>query len=222
MDRTIMTMVRSMIFASNLPLSFWGEAAEYASYILNRSRTKSNPGSASPMDILTNKVPVLTDIVAFGSTCTAHRDPKIKSLGDRGKAGIINGRGSETKGYKVYILVDKVVVVTQHVQRVEAPQDDHDELETSIDTVRGQDEPRHYHKADEKVLQGGEMRAMKSRKSRRTPWIRERHGTRSTTSSRLKGTIYKTAAENCDFVNVVIGQDPTHYGEAMKDKHRDQ
>ena len=27
---TIMNMVRSMVFASNLPLSFWDDAAEYA------------------------------------------------------------------------------------------------------------------------------------------------------------------------------------------------
>ena len=40
MHRTIMNMVRSMVFASNLPLYFWGDAAEYAAYILNRSRTK--------------------------------------------------------------------------------------------------------------------------------------------------------------------------------------
>ena len=66
MHRTIMNMMRSMIFASKLPLTFWGDAAEHASYILNRSKTKSNPGSASPMEILTNKAPVLTDIVVFG------------------------------------------------------------------------------------------------------------------------------------------------------------
>ena len=44
------------------------------------------------MEILTNKVSVLNDIVAFGSTCTVHVDTENKSLGERGKAGIIIGR----------------------------------------------------------------------------------------------------------------------------------
>ena len=103
MHRTIMNMVRSMLFASGLPKTFWGDAAEYASYILDRSRTKANLHGVSPMEVLTKKVPVLNDIVAFRSTCTVHVDAKNKSLGERGKAGIIIGKGAETKGYKVYI-----------------------------------------------------------------------------------------------------------------------
>ena len=56
MHRFFMNMVRSMIFASNLPLSFWGDAAEYATYILNRSNTKYNLGGLSPMKFLTTKL----------------------------------------------------------------------------------------------------------------------------------------------------------------------
>ena len=123
MHRNIMNMVRSMLFASNLPKTFWGDAAEYASYILNRSRNKPNLRAASPMEILTNKVPAFNDIVAFGSTCTVHVDAKNKSLGERGKAGIIIGKGAETKGYKVYIHKDKVIAVTQHVRNSEDPKD---------------------------------------------------------------------------------------------------
>ena len=64
------------------------------------------------MEFLTNKITALNDIVIFGSTCTAHREPKNASHGERGKAGITIGRSGETKGYKVYIPADKVVVVT--------------------------------------------------------------------------------------------------------------
>ena len=121
MHRTIINMVRSMVFASNLPLYIWGDAAEYASYILNRIKNKSNLGGVSPMEFLTNKIPALNDSVIFGSSCTAHRDPNNASLIKRGKAGIITRRGSDTKGYKVYIPADKAVVVTQNVQSIEAP-----------------------------------------------------------------------------------------------------
>uniref|UniRef100_A0AAV1TQS0 Integrase catalytic domain-containing protein n=1 Tax=Peronospora matthiolae TaxID=2874970 RepID=A0AAV1TQS0_9STRA len=199
MHRTVMNMVRSMIFASNLPLSFWGDVAEYASYILNRCKTKSNPGCASPLEILTGKAPVLTDI-----------------------AGIVIGRGGETKGYKVYIPVDKVVVVTQHVQNIEAPQDDQDERKTCPDTARRQEEPCPDHQADEEDRQDGVKRAKQVRKGRKSTWTRERHVTRSTTSSQPKVVVVDTSVDGCDIVNAIVEQDPKHYGEAMKSGQRDQ
>ena len=78
------------------------------------------------MEIMTNKDPVLTEIVVIWSTCTVHRDPKNKSLGGRGKVGIIIKRGIKTKMYEVYIPVDKVVMVTQRFQSVEAPHNNQD------------------------------------------------------------------------------------------------
>ena len=42
MHRTIMNMVRSMVFACGLPLSFWGDAAEYSAYIINQSPSEAN------------------------------------------------------------------------------------------------------------------------------------------------------------------------------------
>ena len=65
MHRTVLNMTRSMIFASRLPLSFWGDAVEYASYILNRSPTSANEERASPMEILTKRAPDLRDIVVL-------------------------------------------------------------------------------------------------------------------------------------------------------------
>lgn len=61
MHRTILNMMRSMVFACGLSLSFWGDAA----YLLNRSLSKVNAGLLSPLQMLTKKVPVLSDIVAF-------------------------------------------------------------------------------------------------------------------------------------------------------------
>ena len=85
-----MNMVRSMIFASGLPLKFWGDAAEYAAYILNRSPTKANEDNISPFKMLTKKKPVLSDIVVFGSSCTVHLTTANMSLGVRSKATIIS------------------------------------------------------------------------------------------------------------------------------------
>ena len=121
MHRTIMNMVRSMLFACGLPLSFWGDSAEYAVYILNRSPRKANMGRQSSLQMLTKSIPGLSDMVAFGSPCTVHRDASNKSLGERGKQGIIVGKSDEMKGYRVYLPMEKIVIVTQHVRNVETP-----------------------------------------------------------------------------------------------------
>ena len=103
MHRTVMNMARCMVFASGLPLSFWGDAVEYAAYILNRSLTRANPRRQSPWEMLTGKPPRLDDIVIFGSPCTAFRQPRNGSLGKRSVQGVILGKSEETKGYRVYV-----------------------------------------------------------------------------------------------------------------------
>ena len=72
MHGTILNIARSMIFACRLPLTFWGDAVEYAAYILNRSPTRANLNRASPMQVLTKEAPDLRDVVVFGS-CTETR-----------------------------------------------------------------------------------------------------------------------------------------------------
>ena len=105
-------MVRCMTYGCGLPLIFWGDAAEYAAYIVNRTPSNANTDRQSP---LTKIMPALTDI----AVCTVHRNAKNKSLGERGKAVLIIGQNGEIKGYRVYISSEKVVIVTQHVQNVE-------------------------------------------------------------------------------------------------------
>ena len=97
MHRTVLNMDRSMIFASRLPLTFWGDAVEYAAYILNRSPTSSNLRRASPLQVLTKVSPDLRNIVVFGSSCTVYRDPRKNSLAQRAQVGIIVGRSDGTK-----------------------------------------------------------------------------------------------------------------------------
>ena len=69
MHRTIMNVVRSMVFASGLSLICWGDADEYAVYILKtESPTMSNEGGISPIEVLTKKQTNISNIVVFGST----------------------------------------------------------------------------------------------------------------------------------------------------------
>ena len=94
MHRTIMGMVRSMVFACGLPLSFWGDAAEYAAYILNRSLTRSTPKRMSAIEVfIKNKV---RDVVAF-STYMTWRDTKTKPLKRHAKKALILGKRNDRK-----------------------------------------------------------------------------------------------------------------------------
>jgi hypothetical protein len=65
MHHTVLTMARCMIFNCQLPMQFWGDAVKYAAYVLNRSPCKANPKRCSPMEMLEDKPPNLTQIVNF-------------------------------------------------------------------------------------------------------------------------------------------------------------
>ena len=73
MHRNITDMVRRMVFASMFILTYWGDAAEYESYILNQSPTKTNEGDISPIEMLNKTRPVSSDIVVLGLPCPIHR-----------------------------------------------------------------------------------------------------------------------------------------------------
>jgi transposase InsO family protein len=56
-NRTLMEMVRSMIFHTSLPLNLWGEALKIAAYILNRVSTKA--ANKTPYELWTGRKPSL-------------------------------------------------------------------------------------------------------------------------------------------------------------------
>ncbi|GMF39427.1 unnamed protein product [Phytophthora fragariaefolia] len=120
MHRAIMNMARCMIFACGLPLRFWGEAVQYAAYFLNRAPTNANPGRASPLKVPTGKTPPLDEIVVFDTPCTVYRDPRKKNFTQRAQTAMIVGVGEETKGYRVYLPKDRVVVTSEHVKNIES------------------------------------------------------------------------------------------------------
>ena len=112
MHRTILNTARSMIIASRLPVTFWGDAVEDAEYVLNRSPTSANAKRASPIEVLTKHAPDLRDIVAFGSIRSVFRDPIKNSRAQRAQVGVIIGRSDETNGFRVFLQKEKKVTVT--------------------------------------------------------------------------------------------------------------
>ena len=74
MHRTVMNMVRSMVFASDLFYFCFGVMLLSMQYVYQRSPTKENLKHVSPIEMGTNKSLLFNDIVAFGSPCTVYKD----------------------------------------------------------------------------------------------------------------------------------------------------
>uniref|UniRef100_A0AAV1UHJ8 Uncharacterized protein n=1 Tax=Peronospora matthiolae TaxID=2874970 RepID=A0AAV1UHJ8_9STRA len=214
MHRTIINMVRSMLLACGLPLSFWGDAAEYAVYILNRSPSKANLGRQLPLQMLTKSIPDLSDIVAFGSPCTVHRDASNKSLGERGKQGIIIGKIDEMKGYRVYLPREKTVIVTQHVRNVEIlTKEQNAQLRRVHPTVKdGENGERGGYASMNNSLPVS--REKSKGRGQRKPWTRDAHMTRTAAQKVCRND--EESTRSGEEINSVREADPKNYGQAMR------
>uniref|UniRef100_A0AAV1U9K1 Retroviral polymerase SH3-like domain-containing protein n=1 Tax=Peronospora matthiolae TaxID=2874970 RepID=A0AAV1U9K1_9STRA len=117
------------------------------------------------MEFLTKKVPKLTDIVTFGSVCTVYVDARNKSLGDRGGAAIVISKSDETKGYKVFVPKDKVILVTQHVQNIDSLSSD-EHLDPHQDGIRRQEGSTMVNRLNAQGQRNNKRRTDKHRKFR--------------------------------------------------------
>ena len=233
MHRTVLNMARSMIFASRLPLTFWGDAVEYAAYILNRSPTSSNLRRASPLQVLTKVSPDLRNIVVFGSSCTVYRDPRKNSLAQRAQVGIIVGRSDETKGYRVFLQKDNVVVVTQHVKNIATLSDEQNvqpqralEYEDqAVPAVSGSTESvapsTSSLAASSKPETKGKSTMRSGRSKKKKSWTRSSHGTRGASKRVQEVAAQEEPASSTSIVNHVYERDPKNYGEAMQSLKRE-
>jgi hypothetical protein len=106
MHRTILSIARRMVFNNGEPMRFWGDAVEYAAFVLNRSPSRSNRGRNSPLELLEGKAPSLLNVVVFGSTCMVCRDPNGRTLTNRATRGIRLGAPADTKSYVVSLNDD--------------------------------------------------------------------------------------------------------------------
>ncbi|CAI5723653.1 unnamed protein product [Peronospora farinosa] len=196
-----------------------GKAERMHRTIMNMDQVE--PGWSIPDGDPNEKVPKLTDIVTFGSVCAVHVNARNKSLGERGRTAIIIGKSDETKGYKVYIPKDKVVLVTQHIQNIESLTTD-SHLISDQDEICRQEELTMVDKPKTQVRCRGKQRTVKHHKNRKPEWTRERHGTRSTRKRQIEEVSSEDRSVSRGVVNAIIAQDPKNYGEAIKSKHHQE
>ena len=113
MNRTLMEMVRTMLYAAGLPPIFWGEALSVATYLRNRSPTRALVTS-TPYQAWTGKLPELGHLRVFG--CKAYvriPNPNVSKLDSKAWECIFIGYSSESKAYRFYHPETKRIIVSR-------------------------------------------------------------------------------------------------------------
>ena len=102
-NRTIITIARSMLVQSGLPLSFWAEAFMYACYIYNKLPQQGTRGRKSPDEQWYGKKPDLARVRVFGCVCRVYqaKEQRVSKLSAVNYLGIYTGYHSSTQ-YRVY------------------------------------------------------------------------------------------------------------------------
>ena len=114
-------MARCMLKGKGLPDSFWAKAVHTAVYILNRSYTKAVQGK-TPLEAYSDKKPFVSHYWIFGSECYAHVPDKLRTkLEDKSRKCIFLGYIKETKGYRLYDVEAKKIIVSRDVVFAERP-----------------------------------------------------------------------------------------------------
>ena len=114
-NRTVVSMVRAMLKAKDLPRELWGEAVNTAVYILNRACSKALQGQ-TPYEKWTGRKPSVDHLRTFG--CTAHVKDTRRLQGkleDRSKLMIFIGYQLGSKAYKCLDPVNLKVVISRDV-----------------------------------------------------------------------------------------------------------
>ncbi|KAL4341003.1 hypothetical protein GQ457_08G035090 [Hibiscus cannabinus] len=111
-NRTVLEMARCMLFEKHIPKLFWAEAIATTVYLLNRLATKAVDGK-TPFEAWSGSKPSVKHLRVFGSICYSHISASMRSkLDERAWRGIFVGYSSQSKGYRIYNLERKMIVVS--------------------------------------------------------------------------------------------------------------
>ena len=118
MNRTIMEKVRCMLSNANLPKSFWAEAASFACYLVNRSPSIAMD-KKTPQEVWYGTPSNYSDLKIFGCPAYAHVDNG--KLEPRSMKCVFLGYKSGVKGYKLWCLETKKLIISRDVIFDETP-----------------------------------------------------------------------------------------------------
>ncbi|KAG8473450.1 hypothetical protein CXB51_035780 [Gossypium anomalum] len=112
MNRTIMEKVRCMLSNSNLPKSFWAEAASTACFLINRSPSVAIK-KKTPQEVWSGNPANYFDLKIFG--CPAYVHVNNGKLEPRSIKCVFLGYKAGVKGYKLWCPENRKVVISRDV-----------------------------------------------------------------------------------------------------------
>ncbi|KAL0284007.1 UNVERIFIED_CONTAM: putative mitochondrial protein [Sesamum angustifolium] len=111
-----MEMARSMLQEKHLLKAFWAEAVYTAVYLLNRCPTKAVQ-NMTPIEAWSGKKPSAKHLRVFGSICYVHiPTEKRHNLEEKTEKGIFLGYSTQSKGYRIYNLKTKKLIISRDVE----------------------------------------------------------------------------------------------------------
>lgn len=114
-NRTIMNLVRSILSEKKVPKSFWPEAVNWITHVLNRSPTRVVQ-DATPEEAWSGVKPNVDYFRVFG--CIAHvhiPDVKRTKLDDKSCKCVLLGVSEESKAYRLYNPTSRKIIVSRDV-----------------------------------------------------------------------------------------------------------
>ena len=117
--RHILNVARSLLFQSNLPVKFWGEAISTATHVINMTPSVVLKGK-SPYEVLFGKKPSYDTLRVFGSLCYVHRRDRSKDkFGERSRKCVFVGYPFGKKAWRVYDIEKNEFLVSRDVSFIE-------------------------------------------------------------------------------------------------------
>lgn len=118
-NRHLMEVARAMMFHTNVPKRFWGDAVVTACYLINRIPTRILQDS-SPFEVLNQTNPSLDHLRVFGCVWFVLVPGEQRNKLDvKSTKGMFIGYSIDQKGYKCYIPETRRVLISRDVKFVE-------------------------------------------------------------------------------------------------------
>jgi transposase InsO family protein len=103
-NRTLMEMARCLLYEKKLPLNFWAEAVNTASYLINRMASRVL-ADKTPYELWYGFKPSIDHLKVFGSICYVLKpEVRRRKLDQKADIRIFIGYNTTSKAYKIYDL----------------------------------------------------------------------------------------------------------------------
>lgn len=114
-NRTVLNMVRSMLSEKKMPKTFWPEAVNWTTFVLNRCPTSAMK-DMTPQEAWSGEKPSVEFFRVFGCIAFVHvPEARRTKLENRSVPCVLLGVSEESKAYRLYNPITKKIVISRDV-----------------------------------------------------------------------------------------------------------